>query len=258
MNPNDIHLIVDAEEKYVSHTFSKNKEGLSMNDLIEMTVCYIKNAYFANGNLLKRQSTGLAIGGHPSMQIANLYCAGIEWEHVERLITRIERDDVLKKFLHEDLRGLALVFRYVDDRLSPKPCRDFIPTGADYKMEISSSQEGQSVSYIGFKVTSGDDETEVELADKQEKIPFYIRRYPHAIGPCTAGTSTCEKAEMRCIATCGMPHPTTPPSPLGEKCPCRKKPQYDGTRPAEWRTLFGMLPEAAGAVWSVENVYLIP
>ena len=118
-NPTDVYLIVDEKEKYVSHTFSTNKaEGLSQNDLIQMTECYIKNAYFANGNFLKRQSAGLAIGGHPSMQIANLFCAGIEWEHSEELIQKISGDEIQKRFVYTEMKGLALVFGYVDDRLS--------------------------------------------------------------------------------------------------------------------------------------------
>ena len=63
---------------------------------------------------------------------------------------------------------------------SPKGCYDFIPKGKEFKMEINSAQEGPSVTFIGHRITSSAHETEVEMADKQEKIPFYIRRYHHA------------------------------------------------------------------------------
>jgi hypothetical protein len=182
-----IWLIVDSKEKYVDHTFTTKKEGLALEDCVEMLKVYIQNAFFknrekadTNAEKLRIQSGGICIGGIASQQIANCYCANIEWRNALALIEKTATDLALKQYITTTCHGFKYVKRYVDDRKAQKECVPYLPSAADYGLTLGDSESGTSVRFIGYRVTSTANGVETEIADKQEVLAIEITRYPHA------------------------------------------------------------------------------
>eukprot|EP00759_Apiculatamorpha_spiralis_P008989 PhF_6_TR15907/c0_g1_i3/m.24534 len=74
-----LRLVVSSDGPYDGHTFTYAEAGLTCEDVIELARVATKNAIFSNGGKFYLQSAGIAIGAEPSQQLANLYCASVEW-----------------------------------------------------------------------------------------------------------------------------------------------------------------------------------
>ena len=155
--------------------------GLSCKDVKELLSVYVRGAFFANGNTLKRQSGGITIGGIPGPQLLNLCFVNVEWVHSECLVTNMKKDKDLQRRV-SDVCGLYHVSRYVDDRLFPKACVPFIPSSKEYGLKISDVQDSHSVTFVGYRITCdpAKNSVAVTLADKAQKLHFDLVKYPHA------------------------------------------------------------------------------
>ncbi len=56
---------------------------------------------------------------------------------------------------------------------------ELLPGPSEFGLKLSQVQESEEVIFVGFKIKTTVDGVRVQLADKQEKIPFTITRYPH-------------------------------------------------------------------------------
>ena len=152
-----------AEHSLTPGEWSYEGEGYTMSQLEELLTYLITHNYTCDGGQVRRQIQGMPMGMPSPPQIANLACYPVEKAHAYALGPG---------------KSLA-VCRYIDDLYSAGVP---LPPPEAYSLEYKITAEGESVVYLGVKVSiqkSGEQrEVHTTVYDREEAYPYHIVRYP--------------------------------------------------------------------------------
>ena len=99
--------------------------------------------------------------------IANLYCAAIEFFHVQKLLT----NDLVKHDIIRNADGLQFNLRLVDDMMSPANAAKYFPTPEQYGLRYSETQRAETVCWAGIELSLKESETSL----RGSTYPFLTR-----------------------------------------------------------------------------------
>jgi hypothetical protein len=99
-------------------------------DLIKLVRILVKNIYIQNGDLIRRQRTGLPMGTNPAPHMADLTCYRPEAQAMDRL----QQQDI------NSARSFATTCRYIDDIISADN-----PSFADHVMLTNATAAGRDI-----------------------------------------------------------------------------------------------------------------
>ena len=145
----------------------------SKDDINEVLVFIIKNAYFQVGDKIFRQMIGIPMGSDPAPFIANLFLYFYE----DNFLSKLKKDDIARarKFRH--------IFRFIDDLISLNDDDEFLrsylqiyPSEMKLKLE---NQSTQSASFYDLDLEINDKMFESKLYDKREAFQFSVVRMPY-------------------------------------------------------------------------------
>ena len=174
--PDDLVLRVRpirASGKYVGAEW-QTEQGFTEEELIAL-VCKVVDASFVrNGEIVRKQRGGIAIGSESAPPEANIALMEDEWEHIEELLAD-ESTSIKVKEIH----GYLYVMRYVDDCWCPESHAWILPSEAKYGLKYSSKESATTGVFVGYEYRSEKDCFRTRMGEKQRVIAFPLKRYPH-------------------------------------------------------------------------------
>ena len=111
---------------------------------------------------------------------ANLTLADIEWLHMDKILTPGTPEHRKLHSLAVEMKGYDYIYRYVDDSAGLAAAMPLLPPKEVYGLEYSEALESNEIIMVGRRWNTANGGCITSLADKQDAIPFALRRYPHA------------------------------------------------------------------------------